>query len=964
MASAFHSRLAASLAVHDILVLAERGCGTRFPQASQGEVGESGSDGGGDTLPAYAEGVSSDALLSGCSVVVLMGFHDSMLSIIGDCAAGVERHHSSAQPPKTTGAGAAAFVEDSVEIHSAVLRSALTSFVEFVVGPHVVSCAQGARYDVGTDFRGSPEQFAGNAMPLRHPGISLESRQGQASRLPALGERGKAVVPVPQLIALRFFVQAMLRWPRLAVKLMQEVGVWDVIFSAHFLSGGTSLVARAVGSLGENPALGRMATVTASDSPSALGNGSSVGDDAVGWGLLHDATLLLLEAVTVSRCFLRMEKVAAENSAQRHARKQGKTKWRTIGDDELGPHRPCEVRTYVSFLARDESTQSSPITAIQGCRWLRTLVATEFAVGGGMLLPTPLRVAAVRLAFRFCDRGNGVGSETRGLGGAAWPLVYASLSLVRDLVNESGRHSGGLLFQAAVALALDVGAASAITGAAVKSRAHRPTASMTSDASTPSLHAANTWCAPESAGSRTPVSADNTSPVRVRRSFSFGDAYFSPLPKPRPLPEVLFKAALDPRVRCVALHFAAKLGVEAGTEVMTSPGVDVWSLKGPASQRGERRPGDRSARESLATRETAVEVLSGLVEGYLCLCERAAAATLTGSAETHDGEGLLLDALNGACTLMRLGAPSCEPVERARTRGDGDGAGPRAAGLSSRHARETDSGVFPLLQETFREHWASARLLAVLESVVAGPLSLVSPAVAIENGVDAVSTSLSLFTSMMAGNSLCKKAFQRAVVERYARSIAAPPVAPSAQPPPPPGAVVGAAKRIDGGSFAALADLAAVVPAERLSRALMEMLMDGEVPACVLEVTRAGSGRERDRADGANDQNSEGAGGDAAKGEGGASSRPAVSPPEIRNPLVVPLIFGVLPDWPVSEQERIMKAFCLLLRGTGGGMVNRSLCCDIKPALMDQVRWHISCTEAVTRPRIRSHTRRSFPPLA
>ncbi|CAM9830573.1 unnamed protein product, partial [Laminaria digitata] len=62
-----------------------------------------------------------------------------------------------------------------------------------------------------------------------------------------------------------------------------------------------------------------------------------------------------------------------------------------------------------------------------------------------------------------------------------------------------------------------------------------------------------------------------------------------------------------------------------------------------------------------------------------------------------------------------------------------------------------------------------------------------------------------------------------------------------------------------------------------------------------------------------------------------------VSPPEIRNPLVVPLIFELLPDWPVLEQERIMNAFCLLLRGTGGGMVNRSLCCDIKPALMDQL---------------------------
>ncbi|CAM9830502.1 unnamed protein product, partial [Laminaria digitata] len=105
-------------------------------------------------------------------------------------------------------------------------------------------------------------------------------------------------------------------------------------------------------------------------------------------------------------------------------------------------------------------------------------------------------------------------------------------------------------------------------------------------------------------------------------------------------------------------------------------------------------------------------------------------------------------------------------------------------------------GVSPLLQETFREHWASARLLAVLESAVAGPLTLTSPVIPIENCVDVVSTSLALFTSMMAGNSLCKKAFQRAVVERYARNISSLVAAPS--PQPPPGVAAGAAKRIDG----------------------------------------------------------------------------------------------------------------------------------------------------------------------
>ncbi|CAN0471986.1 unnamed protein product, partial [Hapterophycus canaliculatus] len=60
-------------------------------------------------------------------------------------------------------------------------------------------------------------------------------------------------------------------------------------------------------------------------------------------------------------------------------------------------------------------------------------------------------------------------------------------------------------------------------------------------------------------------------------------------------------------------------------------------------------------------------------------------------------------------------------------------------------------------------------------------------------------------------------------------------------------------------------------------------------------------------------------------------------PPEIRNPFVVPLIFRLLPGWPASQQDVTMRAFRKLLKGAGGGMVNRSLCCDVQPALMDQV---------------------------
>ncbi|CAN0261734.1 unnamed protein product, partial [Discosporangium mesarthrocarpum] len=61
--------------------------------------------------------------------------------------------------------------------------------------------------------------------------------------------------------------------------------------------------------------------------------------------------------------------------------------------------------------------------------------------------------------------------------------------------------------------------------------------------------------------------------------------------------------------------------------------------------------------------------------------------------------------------------------------------------------------------------------------------------------------------------------------------------------------------------------------------------------------------------------------------------------PEIRNPLVVPLLFGLVPFWRIKEQQLVFSAFQVLLRGTGpgGGMVNRSVCCDVQPSLLDQV---------------------------
>ncbi|CAM9274175.1 unnamed protein product, partial [Ectocarpus sp. 13 AM-2016] len=269
---------------------------------------------------------------------------------------------------------------------------------------------------------------------------------------------------------------------------------------------------------------------------------------------------------------------------------------------------------------------------------------------------------------------------------------------------------------------------------------------------------------------------------------------------------------------------------------------------------------------------------------YICLCERAAVATVAGSAATDDGPSLLLDALHGACALMRLEAPRNMDEASASDRGGIQGAsGGAENGPSSRPTRQGDTGVLPLLQETFREHWASARLLVVLESVagdLAASRSTPKSSVPKEGCSEIVTACLSLFTAMMARNSLGKKAIRRALSEHYFGRKDSPGAVPSSMPGGAAGWGIG------GSSFVALAHLAGVVSPASMCESLVEMLMDGEVPECILETGRGQLGGATRIEEGHN-----------CGPEGREEDSDASSPPEIRNPFVVPLIFQLLPDW-------------------------------------------------------------------
>lgn len=887
-------------------------------------------NGEGDAGAVPAEdGLSRASPLSPCSVLLLTGFFSGILEIVSDCEYGCQQARGSTEMSGTAADGESGDVSVRVGAQRAILRSALASSAEFLIGPHTMvdgASLENVRLQADAGSSSVLEWFARNDFSLLPAGFVGGNRE-KTSEIPVSREGDAAVAPIPQLVTLRFFHQVMLRWPRLTVELMREIDLWDVFFSERFLSGGLGHITRAIEGLRETTAASGSSTTAATgcpDRPSGLVDGSGTSDRAVGWGLVHDGVLLLLEAVVVVRCFLQL---GPEELVREHKEKGGS---RVAGEDGSGAAKYLEIEQYVSFLARSGSSRPCAVVAMQGCRWLRAVVVMESAVGASLLLPPSLRVTTLCLAFQLCDRGNGAGSDARIPVKTLWPLVHTSLSLAVALVKSSNYvNEDDLLFQAAVAYAVDVDvAAGAMAAAPVKSGAHHLTASMTSDTSSPGSHAPNTCWTPGSGGSRTPASINSLSP-RAGRSFSFGDTNMPPTPKPpRPLPEMLFKAALDPRVRRAVFFLSVRLGIEAGRGAVAL--VDVRQQAG-----GEVR--DLGAQEeSLRVQETATAAVSGVVEGFLCLCERAAVATVAGSAATHDGPGLLLDALHGACGLVRECTPqsicSAGGVSTSSS-GDTNGKlGEATVGPSQGQVEVGDAGVSPLLQEAFREHWASARLLIVLESVVGSSgvsrSTPNSPAVTMETSSDIVTASLSLFTSMMSDNSLCKRAFRRALSEHYSGKSIASRMAPSS----PPGGVSGTIKRgaVSGGSsFLALADLAGVVPPISLCRTLMEMLMDGEDPVWVIEATQAKDDGENATLDGADTRSETGHNGDLDRRE--------ESPPEIRNPFVVPLIFRMLPDWPVSEQARVLKVFRLLLRGAGGGMVNRSLCCDVQPALMDQV---------------------------
>lgn len=886
--------------------------------------------------------------LSPCPVLLLIDFFNGILEIVGDCEDGCQQGLGRPDLSGTAAAGVSGDVGFPVGAQgAAVLRSALATLAEFLLGPQTIARDESLEHgrptpDVGG--RSLLERVAHDDFSRLATGFPGGNNRGKSiESLLFSGEEGDAAVwPIPQLVTLRFLHQAILRWPRLTVKFMQEIDLWDLLLSERFLSGGSSHITRAFEGLRETEAAAGSSTTTPTrspDSPSGFVGDGGVSDFAVGWGMAHDGVLLLLEAVVVVRCFLHLgpeELVRGQ---------EGKAGGRTVRDQGSRAARSLEIEQYVRFLSRGGSSGPCAIVAMQGCRWLRAVAMMESAVGIGLLVPPSLRVSTLCLAFQLCDRGHGAGSDARTSATALWPLVHASLSLavalVRSSSNNNVKDNEGVLFQSAVEYALDAdlaaGAMATATAAApapapAKSRAHHLTASMTSDVSSPGgAHAPNAWWTPGSGGSRTPVSVNSVSP-RAGPSFSFGDTHTPPTPKPpRPLPEMLFKAALDPRVRRAVFFLAVMLGVEAGRGAVAS--LDVHARQ---RIRGGGVPDVGAEEESLGVQETATAMVSGVVEGFLCLCERAAVATVSGSAATGDGTGLLLDALRGACGLVRSGAPqrivSIGSGGRTSSSGAGHGGlGGARIGSSPGKVGMGDAGVSPLLQEAFREHWASARLLIVLESVVGTPgvsrSAPNSPAVTMETCSDIVTASLSLFTAMMSSNSLGKRAFRRALSEHYDGKNIASSLTPSSSGGTSGALVNGGAVR-ERSSFLSLADLASVVPPASLCRTLMEMLMDGANPVCVIEAQAEGGG-ENANLDGAHTPSATGSNGGLDGGE--------ASPPEIRNPFVVPLIFRMLLDWPFSEQERIMKAFRSLLTGAGAGLVNRSLCCDVQPALMDQV---------------------------
>lgn len=777
-----------------------------------------------------------------------------------------------------------------------------------------------------------------------HPAVYVD--QGREDVVaPLTGGNAVRACPVRQLLALKFYLASMRRWPRLTIQVMRKTGVWDALFSDHFLGGCSTSITPSIESRHESLALGTPAPhVGDYRAPEDESGGSCVENIVIGWGLVHDATLVLLEAVMVARQLLRAQArdTGGHSHAGEAARLEGLDRRRDVPDE------PLEVGEYIRFLTGAKNGRVSAVVAIQGCAWLRDAFAREATLSGGFsLLSRPLRGASLRLAFTLCNSAQEGGSRISRT--VAWPLLHGSLSLAVELVSADNAGEEGVLFQAAVAFftAAEVVETRPATGPGI-SCIHRPTASLTSDASTHGMHVLSASWTVGSVGSSGTAAGDNTDSPRIRPTFSFGDIQLPPPQPPPPITEILFKSALDVRVRRAAFYIAARLGVQAGriglssTEKVVGSSPASEELHGSGAAEGALQI---NAGGSWAMRVTAAEVLSGLVEGYLCLCERAAAvivaATSRGEGSRGDGLVLLIDALRGARALIHgeeswFGFATCAGGTNAIS-----GANARA----STHVQKGNSGLSPLLQEAFREHWASSRLLVVLERV-AGSIavdkrtSLSAHRDLIERYSEAVVSCLSLFTTLMTGNSLGKQAFGRAIANHcgVTESLGVAPATPGTVTEKAGGAELRESRELNGQrTFVALAPLTSVVPAAPLLRALMEMLMDGDIPDSVSQRM------ETDRKLGAG---SDGAGRDGGVGGGWfvrgkeARARENVDgqyPPEIRNPLVVPLVFTLLPKWPILEKRRAMEAFRFLLRGIGGGIANRSMCCDVQPPLMDQV---------------------------
>ena len=950
--ASLRSRIVVAVEDTDIIRIAHsEGVAMRcWPSASGEGDGVASCDGGGTaTATAAIAGRNRDRLADSrspaCGVLLLLEFRNVALAVIGDCKRAErtgEQHRDSGmlnearttRGRKTGDRGSA----PASNAHETAMRSAMKCFKELLV-----------------ERRAFGFGVAGDGIS---PGTWRTDCDGsQKRRNIAGGSRNESLHdttadPVLALVSLSFFLQAVRCWPRLALSLFRELGVWNALFSESVLSQASRVVMQALSTVDEaRPAdVGATSTASATCVGDAGRGGNSTGpsDVEVGWGLVHDATLLLLETAVVVRHLLHVESSSTSGAADPRLQKR-----EVEGDGRYYSSRygdVCEVEEFLHFLAGGDDGLPPALSTMQGCRWLRTIIATESATGGGTLLPSPLRVSSLCLALRLCDRAHCDGSDAIVHGVAAWPHTHASVSLALDLVSSEGvAGDRRLLFQAALSFATEANgdgdsdsaqvAAAATAILAAEDGIHRTTASK-SEPSTPVHHKGTTETYRETG---TPVRSCGASP-RVSPSSSSCSVQKSSHQRPRSVPEVLFKAALDPRVRRAAFLLATELGAQAvGAVVASQTGDDDCTLLAVDRPRAGVGRGQANSTEACSLREMTVEVFSGLVEGYLCLCERVAVservATLTaaGSSVTRDDPGLLQDALHGMhalvfCEKRRRASKTAEAVGRKRVGGKDDGQ-PERGELFAAHglARTPYLRVSSLLQETFREHGAYSRLLDVLETVVAAVSSSLASAMTSETCSDVVMTSLSVFTALMAGNSPGKYALRRALTEHCSsgKSVSS---AVSAAVPRARGAAGEVAKWADVGSFAALADLARVVPAAALSGALMEMLMDGEFPAFVLRKVEESEDSSED-GPGAPDAER------ADRREETRDESEGVTPPEIRNPLVVPLIFRMLPDWPAAEQTRTLEVFRLLLRGSGGGVINRSVCCDVQPALMDQVRW-------------------------